>query len=96
VADAISRPLAGCQSRFGIFSPSNSYTTWYNLAVVGALLSLPFLGAAPAQQPLPVTFVVAKVTGTGTCAAPKTPSRTFNLALGHVSADGEVKTLAAR
>ena len=45
---------------------------------------------------VPVTSVLAKVTGTGTCAAPRAPSRAFNLALGHVSAGGEVKTLAAR
>jgi hypothetical protein len=69
----------------------------YTLAVAGALLALPFLGAAPAGGAFAGDHCRSQRSpAPGTCAAPKAPSRAFNLALGHVSAGGEVKTLAAR
>jgi hypothetical protein len=51
----------------------------YNRAVVGALLSsASHSGAAPGEALLSATW--GKVTDTGTRAAPKAPSRIFNLA----------------
>jgi hypothetical protein len=52
-----------------------------SLAIAGALLSLPFLGAAPALALSPVTFVSGKGADGGTCASPAAPCRTFQFAL---------------
>jgi hypothetical protein len=53
----------------------------YNRAVGGAhLSSASHFGAAPGEARMSVTFVLGKVTDTGTRAAPKAPSRIFNLA----------------
>ena len=62
-------------------------------AIAGALLALPFLGAAPARASSPVTFVSGKGADTGTCASPAAPCRTFQFALGQTSAGGEIKAL---
>jgi hypothetical protein len=64
-----------------------------SLAIAGALLTLPCLGAAPALALSPVTFVSGKGADTGTCASPGTPCRSFQFALGQTSPGGEIKAL---
>ncbi|MDQ6867224.1 MAG: right-handed parallel beta-helix repeat-containing protein [Pseudomonadota bacterium] len=63
------------------------------LIAAGALLALPFLGAAPALAGSPVTFVSGKGADSGTCASPATPCRTFQFALDQTSPGGEIKAL---
>jgi Right handed beta helix region len=63
------------------------------LAIAGALLSLPCLGAAPARAASFVTFVSGKGTDTGTCADPANPCRTFHFAIDQTNPGGEVKVL---
>jgi hypothetical protein len=62
-------------------------------AIAGALLLLPFLGAAPALAGSPVTFVSGKGADSGTCASPATSCRTFQFAFGQTSPGGEIKVL---
>jgi hypothetical protein len=63
------------------------------LAIAGVILSLPWLGAAPAEALSTVTFVSGKGTDTGACATPAHPCRTFQFAIDQTSAGGEVKAL---
>jgi hypothetical protein len=63
------------------------------LAIAGALLTLPCLGAAPARASSLETFVSGNGSDTGTCASPANPCRTFQFALGQTSADGEIQVL---
>jgi hypothetical protein len=67
--------------------------TFSPLTSAGALLSLAFLGAAPARASSLVTFVSGKGSDTGTCASPANPCRTFQFALGQTSANGEIQAL---
>jgi hypothetical protein len=63
------------------------------LAAAGILLSLPFLGAAPALALSRVTFVSGKGNDTGSCASPAFPCRLFQFAFGQTSPGGEIKAL---
>ena len=58
-----------------------------------AAFALVSLAAAPALAQSPVTFVSGKGTDAGNCAAPATPCRTFQFALGRTNAGGEIKAL---
>src|ERR1700730_15961315 len=62
------------------------------LAIVGVILSLPWLGAAPAEALSTVTFVSGKGTNSGTCTELH-PCRTFQFALGQTSPSGEIKAV---
>ena len=61
-------------------------------AFAAAALALA-IHAAPALAQSPVTFVSGKGTDAGSCAAPATPCRTFQYALGLTNAGGEIKAL---
>jgi Right handed beta helix region len=67
------------------------------LAITGAVLFPASLSAAQAQdlssQNSIVSFVSGKGFDSGTCASPARPCRTFQFALDHIGAGGEVKAL---
>jgi Right handed beta helix region len=63
------------------------------LTIAGVIVSLLWLGAAPALALSTVTFVSGKGTNAGTCASPATPCRSFQFALGQTSPGGEIKAL---
>ena len=65
------------------------------LKLTSSLAALAFvsLAAAPAFAQSPVTFVSGKGLDAGNCAAPATPCRTFQYALGLTNAGGEIKAL---
>jgi hypothetical protein len=62
------------------------------LAIAGVILSLSWLGAAPAEALSTVTFVSGKGTNSGTCTELH-PCRTFQFALGQTSPSGEIKAV---
>lgn len=63
------------------------------LAIAGALLALPFLGAAPALALSPITFVSGKGSNDSTCASPAAPCRSFQFAMDQTSPGGEITAL---